>query len=285
MAQDIVDIIAAGQELWYPKSSELKTAYEASKIAFEHRVIIKTGMPLIDGHLGGGEVGELVLVIGEEGVGKSSFGLWWASRAAKAGTKTLYVSTEDSIARLGARLVSMGAGIDDGLARLAAAGIHKFSSEAEQAIADAQRRLESLPLYLTSLHTCSPEEAITEVASAAREGIQLVIVDYLNRLSSGQGDTHLVIPGFIKQLEGLGREYNFVPVVMQQLHPPGNGDEWRKDTARLKDSKAVADMSRICISLRRAGDMLEAHMIKSTDGLTKSVLRFAKVDGVFRTMI
>lgn len=285
-ATDITDAVKELGSLKLPFETHRYSAFEASKMAFESRTIIPTGLPLIDKHLGGGELGELILVTGQEGVGKSSFGLWWAITAAKKGTRVLYISTEDSAHRIGARLVSMGADIDDRLARLVAAGVHKLSAEAEHRIADAQRRLESLPLWVSALHTCTPDEALREADRAASDGVQLIFVDYLNRLTSGQGETHIIIPGFVKDFEALSREHGFVPVVFQQLHPKRTPqDDYNKSTARLKDSRAVADMSRIGITLDREGDLLTAKMEKSTDGISSALQRFKKVGGTFKEVI
>lgn len=282
MTKDATDVIKEGGQLQLPEPDVKRwSVYDTAVDAFRQRPIMKTGLRLIDTHLGGGELGELVLVVGEEGVGKSSFGLYWANRAASKGTQAGYIPLEDSHYRVGARVVSMHAGFDDRLARLSAAGAYTISDTTEKAIKKAQDSLAKVPMYVYQPKQNTPSLVFEAAKKAAQDGCKIIFLDYISRIAYGSEESHTAVMDFALAFEALGREYGFIPVVFQQLHPRGK-DSDGKATRRLKGAKALADISRIVIALDRYNGELLAEMIKSTDGLTNKVQKFDKHNGVFQ---
>ena len=91
-----------------------RRARPVSQIAEEHVVRSTTGIGEFDRVLGGGLVpGQVVLVAGEPGVGKSTLLLAVAHEVAERGGGTvLYVSGEESVEQIGVRARRTGAGSD-----------------------------------------------------------------------------------------------------------------------------------------------------------------------------
>ena len=94
---------------------------------------ISSGFPLLDGVLGGGlHVGELLLLSGAPGVGKTIMSLQMARNIAQAGGQVLFACYEHEPAILLARLLAMEAGFsgrDESLSRTVLAGLTAGDSD------------------------------------------------------------------------------------------------------------------------------------------------------------
>jgi DNA repair protein RadA/Sms len=101
---------ASGQEVKAIRLSESQTAKPITEIESTSSGHKPTGVNEFDRVLGGGLVpGAAILLSGEPGVGKSTLLLEVAARAAKAGSRVLYVSAEESASQVKLRATRTGA--------------------------------------------------------------------------------------------------------------------------------------------------------------------------------
>lgn len=170
---------------------------------YAHIGIVPTGFHPLDTVLDGGlRAGDLVLVGGLPGVGKTIAMMQWARAAAEQGAHVVYVCYEHNHATLLARLLLMEIG------HLRSAGGERSDAELRrlvmdlaasrvslaEAVADnlvlraAKARLEASGELLW-LHEASPNEttvdAIEELLPA--DGAAVVFVDYLQKVPTGNG--------------------------------------------------------------------------------------------------
>ncbi|WP_169786883.1 DnaB-like helicase C-terminal domain-containing protein [Nitriliruptor alkaliphilus] len=107
---------------------------------------VASGFPVLDETLGGGlHVGELLLLGGPPGVGKTIAALQWARNVAKAGHRAVFVCYEHEPTTLLTRLLALEAG-EAGGDRSIARTLNEALSDADQAGHGLAEVLGSLPL-------------------------------------------------------------------------------------------------------------------------------------------
>jgi replicative DNA helicase len=140
---------------------------------------IATGFPSIDNALGGGmRRGDLVVLGGEVGVGKSALALATALRAAQAGTRVTFRSAEMDPARTAERALAIEARV-----RLDDMRRGTLDDDAKARLADAGARVDG---QLPEIGTVDRDELRHIEDDRHRySGVDLVIFDPLQSLASG----------------------------------------------------------------------------------------------------
>lgn len=228
---------------------------------------LPTGFPSADRLLGGGlRRGDLVLLAGDVGVGKSAFALAVALRAAAAGHTALVASGETIPARLLERLVAMQARLslddlrrgtldDDACAAVGAAAfalrehaptLEGFACGDPAGLADTLRRTFDLDLAvvdgLASLATGvrpRDEEMAAAVAAAKRLAVELdvaiVLTTPLANVVAGRPDPRPALG----DLGALGAPAQLADVVLalfrEEMYQPDRGIEGAAELHVLKN--------------------------------------------------
>jgi replicative DNA helicase len=166
-----------------------------------------TGFDLLDTYLGGGfRPGELILLGGPQGLGKTTFALQVARNVASAGGNAVYFSYEHDEIYLLERLISMEAGEALGIEGIPVKKVRQVLEAADGGSADLDQRLAAIPggadamtqirRYADRLHVVPASGATTDLAAirqvltdvAARsEDPPLSIVDYLQKVPVPDG--------------------------------------------------------------------------------------------------
>jgi len=135
-----------------------------------------TGWLSLDHKLGGWHKGDLTIVAGRPGMGKSVFGMNAAEQAARKGAKVGFISTEMDAVSLGMRLAasSAGASITD-LRR------GKLDDKGWADLAQASNEIAQLPLRVLEASGWSMGQIIRQCHAWKRYGLDLVVIDYLQR--------------------------------------------------------------------------------------------------------
>jgi len=144
---------------------------------------INTGFPGIDSQLQGLRPGQMVVIGARPGVGKTSFALNLAVKAASTGATVAFFSLEMSKVEIAQRLLSMQANIPLGTIRGA-----RIQDNQWPTILEATRQLSSLDILIDD----TPGTTVTEVRAKARRMLRgkengIVILDYLQLVSPPSG--------------------------------------------------------------------------------------------------
>lgn len=142
------------------------------------RDTIATGFPSVDNALGGGvRRGDLVLLGGEVGSGKSALGLGMAIRASESGARVRLLSGEMAAARIVERALAIEARVRlDDLRR------GTLDDDARGKLAAAGRRVED---RLPEIGVAEASQLASLEAGETLTGIDLLIIDPMQSLAGG----------------------------------------------------------------------------------------------------
>jgi replicative DNA helicase len=201
---------------------------------------LPTGFIDLDRMTHGLHPGNLIIVAGRPGMGKTSFALNIAQYVAFSEKKGVGIfSLEMSQQELGLRVLCSEAGIPFGRLR---AG--HLSTDEWRRIHDVARKTEGAPFYIDD----SPNPTLLEVASKARrlkaeKGLQLVVLDYLQLMQAGGKfeNRNLEISAISRGLKQLAKELEVPVVALSQLsrQPERRGSDHRPQLADLRESGAI----------------------------------------------
>jgi replicative DNA helicase len=198
-------------------SKALEQAERAEALE-EGLIGIPTGFSTLDEMLGGLQRGQMLVVAGRPGMGKSALGLDLARSAAKAGYTVGVVSLEMAGEALAMRVLSVESEVDSNrmrTGRLRADPPH----EDWVALTGAASRINALPIYIDDSSAIS----LGTLRSRARQlqmdvGLDVLIVDYLQLMRAIRSDTRdQEIAALTTGLVDLFRELDVAGVVLSQL--------------------------------------------------------------------
>jgi len=137
---------------------------------------IKTGIVDLNRITNGWKPGELIIVAGRPGMGKTAVALnLFTKSAAKSGKKTLFFSLEMDDISLADRLVCSYGGINPDNLKTG-----QISDEEMQAYCTARKELETLPIYIDDSARVNIKHISTISRAKRRKGeCDMVVIDYL----------------------------------------------------------------------------------------------------------
>ena len=135
-----------------------------------------TGWRSLDEKLGGWHKGDLTIVAGRPGMGKSVFGMNAAEQAARNGAKVGFISTEMDAVSLGMRLAASSAGLSITDLRRGQVDTDGWSK-----LASASNGIANLPMRVLEASGWSMGQIIRQCHAWKRYGLDLVVIDYLQR--------------------------------------------------------------------------------------------------------
>lgn len=184
----------------------------------EELATVPTGFHGLNDYIGGMKRGDLVIVAGRPGMGKTSFGLNIARNAAvDHHACTALFSLEMSAESLVDRFVSAESGLNTRHFRPGSA-----SADDENRVMHAIGILSEAPIYIDD----SPQLRISDLRAKARRldfenKLDLIVVDYLQLLqgesSTGRDNRVQEISYISRSLKGIARELNVPILALSQL--------------------------------------------------------------------
>lgn len=164
-----------------PLASAAEAAHEEAERASAGaaRVTVTTGMPPLDDLCDGWDRGDLIVLAGDSGAGKSSTMLAMGRAQAAAGERVLIVTLEDHRARWGRRALN-------GAANIPIRALKSGSLTRDQwiAAADGLDRIRSESVWLASPLGGYLHEVLATIRRArAQHGITVAYVDYLQAIA------------------------------------------------------------------------------------------------------
>jgi len=178
---------------------------------------LPTGFPSLDERLGAGlHAGDLVIVAGRPGLGKTSFALNVMRNAALLREAVCAIfSLEMTEEDLTLRLLSSLAEIDGGRLRRGALDMEEL-----QAVSQASSQLMHRGIFIEECTRLTVTDVLTHSRKLqAREGLDLIVIDYLQLMEGASPDDNRVqeIGSITRGLKAVARELNVPVIVLSQL--------------------------------------------------------------------
>lgn len=178
--------------------------------------LVKTGIDIIDRVTGGLWAGQLYVVAGRPGMGKSAFGVNIATNVALGGKKVLYITMEDVRKFVVRRMLARFADID--LHDLTLRNVR--SPEQWKRITDAMTRLnQQHPLWLEDSGGLT-SSAVAQIAAAHRaiHGLDLLVVDHLSEYAdTGESETSITTRA-AQRTRDVAKELSIPVILLAQLN-------------------------------------------------------------------
>ena len=205
----------------------------------EAKDVISTGYRRLDKALGGGFYrGELVIIGGRPGYGKTALMLTFALQMAQRGVRVHFVSLEMSHSSLIDRAVAQMLRIDSRLLRSG-----EISDVEAKLAYEAAMNIAALPLTINDERKRSPESILSEIRKLHRlkDGLDVVIIDYMGLMRYKSRDLRIEIGEALKDVRDLGAEQGTVMMVGSQLNRQADGLKEGK-RPKLSDFKETGDL-------------------------------------------
>ena len=201
---------------------------------------IPTGFTQLDELLGNGlQRSDMVVVAARPSLGKSTLAFNIARHAAEQDARVGMFSLEMSAEQIAVRLLSGEANVDSHRLR-----IGLLSDAEESRILDAIGLLSELPIYIDD----TPIQGVVEMRGKSRRlqaehGLDLLVVDYLQLMSSssGRSDNRVQEMGeFSRSLKGMARDLDIPVVACSQLsRAPEQRPSHRPILSDLRESGSI----------------------------------------------
>jgi replicative DNA helicase len=199
---------------------------------------VPTGIPRLEKMTGGWQRTDLILLAARPSVGKTALGLNVAAYAARHGFRVAFFSLEMSQAQLAGRLVADRASVNGNKARFGA-----IDDDEHRALCRAGSEYLGQPLAIDD----TPALTVEEIRARAwqmkrREGLDLVVVDYLQLIGSrGRAENrNQEVSKISRGLKLTAKELDVPMLVLSQLsRAPEQRADHRPQLSDLRDSGAL----------------------------------------------
>lgn len=225
---------AASNHTWVETSQMLVDTYiHLERVSKGEIKPIRSHVGNLDQLISGFYPGELTIVGGRPGTGKSAFALNIAMAAAKEKKHVCFCSIEMSEIQLGLRVFSMISGINGMMLRNGEIGTDEWKRLAESMAING----DLTKSYLYDVNTL--EDLMIEIQRRADDGkLDMLIVDYLQlmrskRKFSGERERVNHISAAMKQIT---KDYNIPVIALSQLRRPEGKGDYPPGMTDLKES-------------------------------------------------
>ena len=248
-------ILGLSEEATQGGFSPLAQVYEATMATLEERsggiLGVPTGFYDWDRMTQGLVKGNLIIIAGRPGMGKTSFALNVAQHVAIRESRSVAIfSLEMGEQELAQRIMSSEADLPFGNLR---AG--RLSKGQWTQLYDTIRRTTNAPVFIDD----SPNPTLAEITAKARrlkaeKGLDLVIIDYLQLMSAkGYESRQLEISAISRGLKQLAKELDIPVIALSQLsrQPERRTGDHRPQLADLRESGSIEqDADMVCFIYR-----------------------------------
>lgn len=222
---------------------------------------LTSGLRDLDRKLLGIQRGELMVLAGRPGAGKTAAALCMARNMVRAGHRGIFYSLEMGDVSLSLRMLADEA-FDREKVAYSRLRSGSFTEKQFQALRDAELRLQGLPLRIEQ----QPRVTMGQLAAKARQekrrrGLDFFVVDYLGLMESSgryKGNRTNEIGELTAGLRGLAKELDCAAVVLSQLSRGVEGrEDKRPNMGDLRDSGNIEQDADVIIMVYREAYYLE----------------------------
>ena len=252
----------------------VRRSYDAAGSAmsvFEHleaqdRTYPTTGLTDLDEKLGGWPLGQLSIVAGRPGMGKSAMATSAVLRAAQSGDGVVFFSLEMQAEQLGSRLLT-DLCFDDGVVLYKDILNRKIYPETYKRLREARMRLQGLPIWIEEKRGLT----MTDIAARARKAaarfdrkgqrLRLIVVDHIGLVRASQrysGNRVRELAEITDALATLAKDLDCAVVGLCQLNRQVEKQEnKRPGLADLRESGAIEEDASAVVFVYRPAYYLE----------------------------
>ena len=209
----------------------------------------RTGFPDLDYMTGGFEPGQLIIVAARPSVGKSALSVQIGVEAARHGTVVSIFSLEMSRTAIQDRVLCSEARVD--LQQYRSGNV---SPDSVRALEAAQQRLDGLPLWFLAPASLTPAELRQHCRRRQRDGLGLVIIDYLGLMQTGKPmqDRQQEVATMTRAIKGMARDLNVAVLLLSQLNRQADKrPDKRPVLGDLRESGAIEQDADIVMAIYR----------------------------------
>ena len=252
------DVYAVGTKALSDEYSSLSTSIDAAITEMEIAeasgddiVGVPTGFHELDEKTHGLHGGQMIIVAARPAVGKSTFALDIARNGAiKHKKPVLFFSLEMSKAEIAMRMLSAEAEIH--LSKMRGGNL---SSEEWKKLASVRGRINDSPLFIDD----SPNLTMVEIRAKSRRlaqnlGLELIVIDYLQLLSSGKKveSRQQEVSEFSRSIKLLAKELDIPVIAIAQLNRNSEQKADKKpEISHLRESGSLEQDADVVILLHR----------------------------------
>lgn len=211
---------------------------------------ISTGFKDIDEYLGGFQKGHQVVIAGRPSMGKSALALNLALKVAQGGGKVGFFPIEVGHKELVKNMLAKIAGVDT--RRLHSGGV---KGEEWNGLMRAVGNLYELPIAIDDTPQTARDIARQARRMKAKEGLDIIFVDYLQLLSGGGGrgeNREQELAGISRTLKLLAKELDITSVLISQLSRRVEAREDKRPIlADLRESGAIEQDADVVLFIYR----------------------------------
>lgn len=178
--------------------------------------VVPTGFDALDQIVGGFAEGDLIILAARPSMGKTSFSLSLAVKAAELQRRSvLFFSTEQSGLQLAWRMLANASGVSSTHLRRGELGTGEFNQ-----VFEACQRIGDMPLWIDETAELTlPHLRARARAFARQHDKPMIVIDYLQRLTPHrQADPRIIIGEISTSLKTLAKELKAPVVALAQLN-------------------------------------------------------------------
>lgn len=262
---DEISVLTMGAGQSYVSSAgDISAEIEQSILSDQPDESIPTGFRTLDGWLRGGvRPGEVMVIGGRPGQGKTALGVCMALQASMSGYPSVVMSIEMSRKEIGRRMMAyLGCPMN-------------ANKRDEAAIREARQTLQDLPLDVVDLPGGELAKIRGYVRSKSRAGFRLFVLDYIQLVKTGKDsfEEYQRVTIASQSMKQIAREYGVAMLVLAQVNRDG-GKKERPTMADLKGSGSLEqDADQIVLVHNPQSDDTDPELIlaKHRNGQTGTV--------------
>lgn len=172
-----------------------------------------TGFPDLDKATTGIHPGELWIVAGRPGMGKSSFGVNVLEGAAKEGKRGRIFSTEMKMGQLVERMLSSQSKVNFGRIRSG-----DFQDADWSRMSHGMGIMNNFPITVDECPGVTLQEIKSRCRKQKREGLDIVVIDYLQRMNIPGDNRSRAVGEVSRALKDLAMELDMAVILLSQLN-------------------------------------------------------------------
>lgn len=213
---------------------------------------ISTGFPLMDKTLSGLQGGQLIVVAGRPGMGKSSFANNIAEHVGiRLDLPVAIFNLEMTAEQLASRMLCSGAMVDSQRARTGA-----LTEEDTYKLADALVPLQGSKIYIDDSPVIGPTEILAKLRRLRQQTgpIGLVVIDYLQLMETGRAteNRQQEISKLTRSIKIMAKDLNVPVVLLSQLSRASEKRENKRPMlSDLRESGSIEQDADVVLFLHR----------------------------------